>query len=89
MLYFVLKTFSFVIACHKSFTFILRADYKIGYRNIAMAIVKSTKWKEALRHTNEIQEETTTPLRRLIKKMPGACYNKMSHLIIHKLNLNR
>ena len=47
-----------------------------------MAIVKSKKWKEALRHTNEIQEETTTPLRRLIKKMPGECYNKMSHLVI-------
>ena len=55
-----------------------------------MAIVKSTKWKEALRHTNEIQKETTTPLRILIKKMPGECYNKMSHLkIIDKLNLNR
>ena len=52
-----------------------------------MAIVKSKKWKEALRHTNEIQEETTTPLRRLIKKMPGECYNK--NLIIDKLNLNR
>ncbi len=40
-------------------------------RNIAMAIIHSSQWKKALRHTNIVQGEVTSPLRRLIKRMPG------------------
>ena len=45
------------------------------FRDVAMAIVNSTKWKEALR--NETLDLNTgnrdTPMRKLIRKMPGQC----------------
>ena len=35
-----------------------------------MAIINSSKWEEALRNTTEPRGVTTTPLRKLIRKMP-------------------
>ena len=35
-----------------------------------MAIISSSKWEDALRHTTKTRGVTTTPLRKLIRKMP-------------------
>lgn len=35
-----------------------------------MAIISSSKWEDALRNTTETRSVTTTPLRKLIRKMP-------------------
>ena len=41
-------------------------------RDVAMVIVKSPKWASALRNVTKDQwEGHTTPLRKLIRKMPG------------------
>ena len=40
-------------------------------RNIAMAIIKSDQWKSALRSTSICHGNSTTPLRKMIKRMPG------------------
>lgn len=42
------------------------------YREVAMAIVKGSKWAAAMRNvTQEQWGGETTPLRKLIRKMPG------------------
>lgn len=40
-------------------------------RNIAMAIIKSDQWESALRNTSTSHDQSTTPLRKLIRRMPG------------------
>ena len=41
--------------------------------DVVMAIVKHDKWKDAMRNTSDSlsRYKKTTPMRRLIKKMPG------------------
>lgn len=41
------------------------------YRDVAMAIVKSNQMESALRNTSKQGEKVVTPMRRIIKKMPG------------------
>ena len=44
------------------------------YSDVAMAIVKHDKWRSAMRHTHRLDRrmnQQTTPMRELIKKMPG------------------
>lgn len=42
------------------------------FRDIALALIKSKQWKKTLRNTTVNQfGNCTTPLRKLIKKMPG------------------
>ena len=43
------------------------------HRDIAIEILKSDHWKSALRNTSQSVHgnKVTTPLRKLIKKMPG------------------
>jgi hypothetical protein len=42
------------------------------FRDVAEAIIKSPKWKYALRnHTVEQNGKETTPFRKLIQRMPG------------------
>ena len=44
----------------------------LPFRDVAEAIIKSSKWKFALRnHTVEQNGKETTPFRKLIQRMPG------------------
>ena len=44
----------------------------VPFRDVAEAIIKSSKWKFALRnHTVEQNGKETTPFRKLIQRMPG------------------
>ena len=46
------------------------------FRDVAEAIIKSPKWKYALRnHTVEQNGKETTPFRKLIQRMPGTGIN--------------
>ena len=48
----------------------------IMFRDVAEAIIKSPKWKYALRnHTVEQNGKETTPFRKLIQRMPGTGIN--------------
>lgn len=55
------------------------------FRDIALAIIQSKEWKSALRNsTISPLGEITTPLRKLIKKMPGEFFDPT---IIHSKRL--
>ena len=43
------------------------------FSDVALEIVKSDRWKEALRNTTNNNGVIDTPLRKLIRKMPGKC----------------
>ena len=48
------------------------------YSDVAMAILKHDKWRDGMRHTylldSGVEEgQQTTPMRELIRKMPGVC----------------
>ena len=51
------------------------------YRDVALEIVKSVAWKHALRNTVIEKGVINTPLRRLIRKMPGTQYININKLI--------
>lgn len=52
------------------------------YRPVAMEIVKSNQWEKALRNVTETPDGGyTTPMRRLISKMPGRMFVNHTHLI--------
>lgn len=47
-------------------------------RDVAEAIINSDQWDKALRNTTYLPNgQPTTPLRKLIKKMPGAVGNQV------------
>ncbi len=55
------------------------------YSEIALAIVKSSQWAHALRNTTDSPfGGTTTPLRKLIRRMPGT-YNLSVLAVLLKL----
>ena len=50
----------------------------LSHRDVAMAIIRSAQWKNALRNTTKdvALDVETTPLRKLIRKMPGVCMHE-------------
>lgn len=52
----------------------------LRFRDVAEAIIKSHKWKYALRnHTIEQDGKETTPFRKLIQRMPGKLFRVALH----------
>lgn len=69
---------------HQTMTFTTPCNGTLTFRDIAMAIIKCPQWAKALRNCTEAAwGGTTTPLRKLIRKMPGVLITYMS--IVHVL----
>ena len=46
-------------------------NFRLYCSDVALEIVKNDRWKEALRNTTINNDVIDTPLRKLIRKMPG------------------
>jgi len=69
---------------HQTMTFTTPCNCTPTFRDIAMAIIKCPQWAKALRNCTEAAwGGTTTPLRKLIRKMPGVLITYVS--IVHVL----
>ena len=62
------QLFKFCVKLHNPF---LR--HLFGFREAARAIVNDENWMQAMRNKTWEQRRVTTPMRKLIIKLPGLC----------------